>query len=79
MGLLRAIPEKNTWRGGGGGGGGRRQAIYFSMGGWCDKFSNYIGHLCQTKSNYMGGWYFAAWKGKKRILSAKKREKFYQI
>ena len=22
MGLLRAIPEKNTWRGGGGGGGG---------------------------------------------------------
>ena len=24
-------------------GRGRRQAIYFSMGGWCGKFSNYMG------------------------------------
>ena len=51
---IRAIPEKN----------GRRQAIYFSMGGWCRKFSNYMGHWCSTKSNSMGGWCFAAWKGK---------------
>ena len=33
------------------------------MGGWCGKFSNFMRH--PTKSNYMGGWYFAAWKGKK--------------
>ena len=52
----------------------RRQAIYFSMGGWCLKFSNYMGHWCPTKSNYMGGV-----EGEERILSAKKREKFYQI
>ena len=50
--LLRAIPEKIPGR-------GRRQAIYFSMGGWCGKFSNYMGHWCSTKSNYMGGWCFA--------------------
>ena len=31
---------------------GRRQEIYFSMGGWCRKFSNYMGHWCSTKSNY---------------------------
>ena len=37
---------------------GRRQAIYFSMGGWCGKFSNYMGHWCSTKSDYMGGWCF---------------------
>ena len=29
---------------GGGGGGGGWQAIFFSMGGWCGKFSNYMGH-----------------------------------
>ena len=45
------------------------------MGGWCLKFSNYMGHCCPTKSNYMGGWYFAAWKGKKEYyLPKKKRE-----
>ena len=38
-------------------GRGRRQAIYFSMGGWCGKFSNYMGHWCPTKATYMGGWY----------------------
>ena len=48
-----------------GGGGGRRQAIYFSMGGWCGKFSNYMGQWCPTKSNYMSGWFFDAWKGKR--------------
>ena len=30
--------------GGGGGGGEEQQAIYFSMGGWCGKFLNYMGH-----------------------------------
>ena len=70
---LRAIQEKNTWGGGGGGGGvGRQQAIYFSMGGWCGKFSNYMGHWCPTKSNYMSGWYFAAWKRKKEYYLPKK-------
>ena len=39
-------------------GRGRRQAIYFSMGGWCGKFSNYMGRWCSIKSNYMGGWCF---------------------
>ena len=42
--------------GGGGVGGGRRQAIYFSMGGWCRNFSNYMGRWCSTKSKYMVGW-----------------------
>ena len=60
-------------------GRGRRQAIYFSMGGWCGKFSKYMGHWCPTKSNYMGGWYFPCMEGEERILSAQKREKFYQI
>ena len=46
---LRAIPEKNTW------GGGRRQAIYFSMGGRCAHFSNYMGPWCLTNSDYIGG------------------------
>ena len=63
---VRALPEKKTWR-------GSRQAIYFSMGGWCGKFSNYMGHWCPTKSNYMDGWYFAAWKGKKEYYLPKKR------
>ena len=67
---LRAIPEKIP------GVGGRRQSICFSMGGWCGKFSKYMGHWCPTKSksNYMGGWYFAAWKGKKEYYLPKKGE-----
>ena len=48
--------------------------IYFSMGGWCLKFSNIMGHWCPTKFNYMGGWYFAAWKGKKEYYLSKQRE-----
>ena len=36
-------------------GGGRRQAIYFSMGGRCAHFSNYIGPWCLTNSDYIGG------------------------
>ena len=56
-------------------GRGRRQAIYFSLGGWYGKFSNYMGHWCSTKSNYMGGWYCATWEGKKEYyLPKKKRE-----
>ena len=35
--------------------GGRRQTIYFSMGGGCKHFSNYIGHWCLKKSDYTGG------------------------
>ena len=46
--LIRAIPEKNTW-------GGRRQVIYFSMGGRCAHFSNYMGPWCLTNSDYIGG------------------------
>ena len=65
--LVRAIPEKNTW-----GEGGRRQAIYFSMGGWCGKFSSFMGHWCLTKSNYMCGWYFAVWKEMKEYYLPKK-------
>ena len=42
------------------------------MGGWCEKFSNYM-----TESNYMGGWYFDAWKGKKEYYLPKKREVFF--
>ena len=38
-----------------GGGGGRRQAIYFSMGGRCAHFSNYMGPWCLTNSDYIGG------------------------
>ena len=29
--------------------------MYFSMGGWCGHFSNYMGHWCLNKSDYMGG------------------------
>ena len=48
--------------------------------GWLvRKVSNYMGLWCSTKSNYMGGWYFAAWKGKKEYYLPKKMEKFYQI
>ena len=36
-------------------GGGRRQAIYFSMGGRCAHFSNYMGPWCLTNSDYIGG------------------------
>ena len=36
-------------------GRGRRQAIYFSMGGWCGKFLNYMGRWCGKFSNYFGG------------------------
>ena len=67
--LLKDIPEKIPGR-------GRRQAIYFSMGGWCRKFSNYMGHWCLTKSNYMGGWYFPAWNGKKEYYLPKKGRSF---
>ena len=35
-------------------GRGRQQALYFSMGGWCGKFSNYMGGWCGKFSNYMG-------------------------
>ena len=51
-------------------------AIYFSMGGLCGKFSNYIGHWCPTKSNYMDGWYFAAWRWKKEYYLPKKERSF---
>ena len=54
--------------------GEEEQGIYFSIGGWCEKISNYMGHWCPTKSTYMGGWYFAAWKGKKEYYLPKKRE-----
>ena len=36
-------------------GGGRRHAIYFSMGGRCAHFSNYMGPWCLTNSDYIGG------------------------
>ena len=74
--FLGLFQKKIPWGGGGGGGGERRQAMYFSMGSWCGKFSNYMGHWCSTKSHYMGGWCFAVWKGKKEYYLPKKREKF---
>ena len=49
--LHEGYSRKNTW----GGGVGRRQKIYFSMGGRCGHFSNYMGHWCLTKSDCMGG------------------------
>ena len=35
-----------------------------------------MGHWCPTKSNYMGGWYFPAWKGKKEYNLPKKERSF---
>ena len=32
-----------------------------------------MGHWCPTKSYYMGGWYLAAWKGKKEYYLQKKK------
>ena len=63
---LRAIPEKRPRR-------GRRQAIYFSIGGWCGKFSNYMGHWCPTKSNWVVGISLRG-RGRKNINCPKKRE-----
>ena len=40
-------------------GGEDGRQFFFSMGGWCGKFSNYMGHWCSTKSDYMGGWCFS--------------------
>ena len=62
-------------------GGGRRQAIYFSMGGRCAHFSNYMGPWCLTNSDYIGGGvgrFLILWvvvlhslrRGEERILSA---------
>ena len=51
----KGYSRKNYLGGGGGGGGGRRQMIYFSMGGWCVHFSNYMGHWCLKNPDYMGG------------------------
>ena len=48
--------SRKKYLGGEGGGGGRRQTIYFSMGGRCGHFSNYMGHWCLKESDYMGGW-----------------------
>ena len=53
-GSSEGYSRKNTWVGGGGGWGGGW--IYFSMGGWCGNFSNYMGRWCLIKSTYMGGW-----------------------
>ena len=48
--------------------------LYFSMGGWCLKFSNYMGDWCPTKSNNMGvGISLCGW-GRKNIICHKKRE-----
>ena len=33
-----------------------------------------MSHWCRTKANYMGGWYFAGWNGKKEYYLPKKRE-----
>ena len=33
-----------------------------------------MGHWCPTKSNYMGGRYFAVWKGKKEYYLPKRGE-----
>ena len=65
--VLRAIPEKKYL-----GVEDGRRCIFLWVIGWCGKFSNYMGHLCPIKSNYMGGWYFAAWKGKKEYYLPKK-------
>ena len=42
-------------------------SIIFVMQGKCLfwDISRPVGHWCLTKSKYMGGWYFTAWKGKK--------------
>ena len=29
--------------------------VYFSMGGWYGHFSNFMGHWCLKKTDYMGG------------------------
>ena len=55
-------------------GRGRRQPIYIFYGWLVRKFSNYMGNWCPIKSNYMGGWYFAAWKGEKEYYLPKKGE-----
>ena len=50
--MFKGYSRKNYL--GGREGGGKRQTIYFSMVGWCGHFSNYMGHWCLKKSDYMG-------------------------
>ena len=58
-----------------GGGGGVAADIFFY--GWLvRKDFKLYGHWCPTKSNYMGGWYLAAWKGKKEYYLPKKERSF---
>ena len=68
LSLVRAIPEKKIP-----GGGGTAGDIFFY--GWLVRKD--MGHWCPSKSNYMGVWYFAAWKGKKECYLPKKKERSF--
>ena len=69
---LRAIPEKNTWD-------GKTAGDIFFYGWLVRKVFKLYGSLVSYQS-YLHGWLvFRCVEGEERILSAQKREKFYQI
>ena len=70
---LRAIPEKNTW-----GGGETANDIFFY--GWLvRKDFKLCGSLVSDQIKLHGWLVFRCVEREERILSARKREKFYQI
>ena len=67
--MLRAIPEKKNL----GGEDGRRYIFLWVVG--AESFQN-IWVIGVHVSNYMGGWNFAVWKGKKEYYLPKKERSF---
>ena len=69
---LRAIPEKKTWEG--------KTAGYIFFYGWLvRKVFKLYGSLVSDQIKLHGWLVFRCVEGEERILSAQKREKFYQI
>ena len=70
---IRAVPEKNTW------GRGETAANIFFYGWLVRKDFKLYASLVSNQIKLHGWLVFRCVKGEERILSAKKREKFYQI
>ena len=75
--LIRAIPEKIPGGGGGGGGGGGEETAgdIFLYGWLVGKDFKLYGSLVSDKIK-LHGWYFAAWKGRKKYYLPKKERSF---
>ena len=69
MSSFRAIQEKSTQE-------EKTAGDIFFYGWLVRKVFKLYGSLVSEKSNYMGGWYFAEWKGKKKYYLPKKERSF---